>query len=413
MPTPISQLPDPVRVLDVQRRAALGTSAFGDRSAELIALERALSRPGPLWMRHPPGWLARLRPRIKAQWDAGRGQRFKRLLQYVVRVAPDLAAEPWVFGLFALSEMPDLRPLADWDGYLLADPARRFRHLVTHLALRWTLPEFLLDELQQPSLRHTPLLAHVARGGSVRAVAGTALLPPPLTRRTVHRLLTAPAPGECLEEIVRRTQLRELGAAPELVTAVADTWLADRFVAPDLERRWAAILGWMVRNQDAMPADDVPRIVGFLSHEPIEVVGRGAAGLLELARAWTPPSPVAAMQVRPTARYRSSGFGGGRVLLEGDGDDAVEWTIQELRSWRALFREGRKMRHCVSLYAARVRNGHCSIWSLRRNGARVLTVEVRNHQGEIVQVRGHCNRRATDHERAVLARWASKTRLSL
>ena len=188
MPTPSSQLPDPVRGPDAARRAALRTRALGHRTPQLIALERALSRPGAPWMRHPPGWLAALQPRIKAQWDAGRGAVFKRLLQYVVRMAPGLIEEPFTTGLFGLSELPWVRPLAEWTGWVDGGSARQFRSLAEHLVARWPLPPVLLDTLTDDGLRHIGLVRHLAEGGSLRRVAGTALLPVPLTRAQVHGL---------------------------------------------------------------------------------------------------------------------------------------------------------------------------------------------------------------------------------
>ncbi len=73
---------------------------------------------------------------------------------------------------------------------------------------------------------------------------------------------------------------------------------------------------------------------------------------------------------------------------------------------RALLWEGRKMRHCVATYANAVARGRCSIWTVRKNGRRVLTVEVRNSTRAIVQVKGHCNRSPSDPERDVLDLWA-------
>ena len=203
---------------------------------------------------------------------------------------------------------------------------------------------------------------------------------------------------------------QELATGPSGPGKPAWMVLRDRFAPPDEERRWAGILGWLVRNAEALDADGAGRILAFLADEPLDVRGRGVAGLLALARAWVPPVPTGSCAVpKPTQRYRPSGIQGTRLV----GMDDSEWTVTELRSWRALFWEGRKMRHCVSMYASRVKTGQCSIWSLRRNGARVLTVEVRNRARDIVQIRGHCNRRATDEERTVLAAWADRAGLSL
>ncbi len=413
MPPTSSQLPISIGGLDARRRAALSRAAFATRGPELLALERALGRPGPLWMRHPPGWLARLRPSIKQQWDAGRGQRFKRLLQYTAAVSPELTREPWVIGLFALSEMPWVRPLPEWDGYVRLPGRGRFRDLVAHLLLRWEVPEFLIESLVRGDLRHVALLTHVVSGRPARALPGTRLLPVPLTRRVVHELLNDPPYGECLEEVVRRAQLRALSAAPWLADLLITTWLGDHFASPRKERHWAKLLGWLVAHQDHVDEDEVILLLTFLDGvQELDVSGRTPASVLREARLWEPPAPEPGVPPKPVAPYRASGFRGGEFVLEGE-SGPTRWTIGELRSWRALFWEGRKMRHCVATYAQRVRSGRCSIWSLRRDGSRMLTVEVRNKRSAIVQIKGHGNRRALPQEISVLRTWAAVAGLEL
>jgi hypothetical protein len=413
MPPTSSQHPISIGGLDARRRAALSRAAFEAREPQLVALERALGRPGPLWMRRPPVWLSRLRPHIKLQWDAGRGQRFKRLLQYMAAVAPELTTEPWVIGLYALSEVPWVRSPAQWHGYVLAPGDDRFRDLLAHLLLRWEIPGFLADSLYRSDLRHVALLRYVVAGMPMRALPGTTLLPVPLTRRVLHELLSEPPMGECLEEVVRRAQLRGLQAAPWLLDLLITSWLGDHFLSPRGELRWARILAWLVAHQDDLDSDAVVVLMTFLQGvEEVEVRGRTPNSLLREARLWEPPAPELGAAPKPAVPYRASGFRGGEFLVEGEAGPS-RWAIGELRSWRALFWEGRKMRHCVATYGQKVQSGRCSIWSLRRDGSRVLTVEVRNKRAAIVQVKGYLNRRPVPHEISVLRTWAAAAGLEL
>ena len=104
------------------------------------------------------------------------------------------------------------------------------------------------------------------------------------------------------------------------------------------------------------------------------------------------------------------------------------WTIQELLDGKALYEEGRVMRHCVYTYVRDCLSGGTSIWSLRwiREGEearprRLLTIEVNNARRAVVQVRGHCNQTlgadrgnaGMKTAEAVLRRWAGEQRLSL
>lgn len=63
------------------------------------------------------------------------------------------------------------------------------------------------------------------------------------------------------------------------------------------------------------------------------------------------------------------------------------------------------MRHCVSGYDYRCVKGDAVFVSLRKNGARCLTIEVRANTHFIAQVRGQCNRLPSTEEQAVIAEW--------
>jgi hypothetical protein len=71
------------------------------------------------------------------------------------------------------------------------------------------------------------------------------------------------------------------------------------------------------------------------------------------------------------------------------------------------------MRHCVSCYATDIKEGRSSIWSLRCDGARALTVEVANGMRRVVQARGKCNRNPKPLELGLLHRWALANELEL
>ena len=67
------------------------------------------------------------------------------------------------------------------------------------------------------------------------------------------------------------------------------------------------------------------------------------------------------------------------------------------------------MRHCVVLYAPSCVAGQCAIFSLRRNGIRVLTVEIGLPGRGVLQARGACNREANPSEMTVVNKWLQET----
>ena len=87
------------------------------------------------------------------------------------------------------------------------------------------------------------------------------------------------------------------------------------------------------------------------------------------------------------------------------------WTMQEILSPAELVAEGVQQCHCVASYHLLVRRRSCSIWSLRRNGHRRLTVEVVNKRKMISQVSGFANRDPRHQEIKILSLWAAKNEL--
>jgi PcfJ-like protein len=94
-----------------------------------------------------------------------------------------------------------------------------------------------------------------------------------------------------------------------------------------------------------------------------------------------------------------------------------EWTITELLTSRALFTEGRAMRHCVATYVERCFRGQTSIWSMQVENQcgqhRVLTIEMDLPKRTICQVRGKCNRLPQAAERGIVENWAARVGLTV
>lgn len=66
------------------------------------------------------------------------------------------------------------------------------------------------------------------------------------------------------------------------------------------------------------------------------------------------------------------------------------FTFHALRSGRALFNEGRKMRHCVGSYVADVLKGLSRLYSIQHDGKRLATAQFVDRK--CVQAKGPCNR---------------------
>jgi hypothetical protein len=86
------------------------------------------------------------------------------------------------------------------------------------------------------------------------------------------------------------------------------------------------------------------------------------------------------------------------------------WTITQILNTKELAAEGTAQHHCVYSYRSRCQSGDCSIWSVKFNNNRKITMEVTN-DGRIVQIRGYANRGAHADELHVIDRWARENLL--
>jgi hypothetical protein len=94
-------------------------------------------------------------------------------------------------------------------------------------------------------------------------------------------------------------------------------------------------------------------------------------------------------------------------------DYGQNYVFHQLLTYVDFEQEAAKMRHCIRSYwynCTAVKN-ETSIWSLSIQKEKILTIEIR--KGEIRQVRGLCNRKANENEKAVVERWAKWMKLTV
>lgn len=311
------------------------------------------------------------------------------------------------------------RALADWR------PQRRnaFRQLyslVRHLfdefedVPGWVVEAWATGQLTQHNVDMALLTVHVGSGKSLRSFPG---LPVPLSRRLEHEMREAPY-QYTLVPALRYAQLAASRALallqPLLATPLGREispqdafWLSvvEFFRATPLVDYWqlGPVCEWL----------EVVRTVGTNGEPPhpgFSLKGRSMATVLAQAGQWH----------RRTHRARA--YWGYNVALSSAWDglpvtnyappEAGRVQITQLLSYAALVEEGSAQKHCVSSYVYSCLRGRCGIFSLRVNGARALTLEVRANR-QLVQIRGRENRRPTEQELHWLRQWAGAAGLSI
>ena len=330
------------------------------------------------------------------------------------------ADEPTIIGVHPLSWMLTMarhtwvRPLEGWRAPPGCQRDKR-DHLARHLLARFPVPEFLFHALTpRPAERGASslesdwavqALACLGCGDSLRTIVGTDAFPTPLTRRMCHEFLSAPPQVRPIVAL-RRVQLAAGGGDPDkLLPALLKSRLGHVHTLSS-EQFWDRVIRWLCRQPDSaglnsLRLDELLRCLELRARQgaPIRLRGRPLQAVLREV------NQLALAEMRA----RGDGFdaSGLRAMERGP------WSVQEIRTPEALHAEGTTLRHCVWSYLARIIGHKSAIWSIRRAGIRVVTVEVDLKQGRIVQACGFANRPCSQPERHILSCWAVENGLSV
>jgi hypothetical protein len=305
---------------------------------------------------------------------------------------------------------------------------RQFDSLLRHLLARYDVPAFMntawLEGLTPEGVVHQRWFIHVAQGGNLRTAPE---LPIPLTKRQAHLYLQAPAEFDVLSAF-RWAQACDLGAE-WLARSIAGTRIGRAFEHDDF---WVTVLRWLAERPMLDPAQVGP-IVDYLHDQRFVASAPNPLAHLLGQPLLVPPQPNLTMKGRNpetllaavAAWHRRLGrFAVGHAVHwaastikpfqheEGEGSSRKIYTICELTSSHDLIQEGRAMRHCVASYVSSCRGGRVSIWSLRvvdgtGQEVRLLTLEVDNRNGQIVQARSRFNQFPSRRELSLLHRWTT------
>ena len=391
-----------------------------------------------------------LRERLTADPARRSSARYRPLLTWVIDTAPRLVDGHGALDrLWGVAMLPWVRTLETFKPKGKS-ASRCFRALVDHLVVEWPVRPFLYSAFEQTAASHRPyrqvrLFDLIAKGGSARNAIKQGLLPATLTKKMCHRFLQTTV-GHDIPAAVRLAQATELGASKRLASALAGSRLG-RDLDRDQEDFRFSVVQWFVNHPMLDPAQVGPLLdyiawrkqdtdrrreeaaqavaVGGRIDLPgvFSMKGRSAGALFRDMERWHGDlareaelrrrEQVGTWRRAPMAStFAPSGIRGFQWERK-KGRRKEVWTAVELLTARALSDEGRALAHCVYSYGYSVAKGRTSIWSLRLDRERMLTVEIDNTNRRMVQARGLRNRMPTNAEQEALRRWAEQADLAV
>jgi len=217
---------------------------------------------------------------------------------------------------------------------------------------------------------------------------------------------------------IRYAQVKAYDGSVGLANSLCQSLLGQRFHLGQ-EEFWATVIQWFC-NQAMMEYSMVGPAIDFI-HNQRELVdggysikGRTATSVIRAMEQWH--RVLAKVKDKTGTAYTPSGYIPGTWVTHKTMPDGVKipiatWEVTEVLSSKALIAEGRDLKHCVYSYSTNIKNGLCSIWSLKENGKRRVTIEVRS--GSVFQARGSCNMPATGKQKGIIKKWAAKNGISI
>ncbi len=414
-----------------QYRAAQAQKNRLEQSQREVAIQAAFSRPVSSAQRtveeliqtnYSPNNKILLRSlRVRGagvQWPFGEAsERFGQLLRTVADKAPKLIVGEFMRPLLNLDRFSWIRPIEEWEPEGKARDTI-FRSLVEHLLSKYRTPRFLWSAFFTTSdEKVAPIVDYVAKGGSHYDKVKSGELPVPLTRKMCHDFLQTTTEYTFLSGL-RRTQIRAYGGGPHLFRVWMGGPIGSTLHEPSEEEFWASVLQFF-SNNPLIDYSQVGPLVDYIQYRRrgdrgFSMKGRTVLALMREMSAWH--GELAKTKNIKNMVFEPSGFKTGdfeRYYQEPTGRTLVLWTVRELLSSKELADEGRAMKHCVYSYAYKVGINTSSIWSLRANGERAVTIQVNNANETIVQYRGKCNAIPGAREFQILKEWADSNHMKI
>jgi hypothetical protein len=427
--------------------SALAVSRQRARHPEGLIRQLAAGEPLPRQIQDP--YLSRVAVAFRRKGlSTGSRQAFLDLILHTLPIASFRDAEPalppfecfpgdtFVGGMYALAHYSRkwIRPLAEWQPHS-RNSLLQFRSLARYLLARYDVPGFMdaawFERDSSMARTYQEWFLHIGSGRNIRRADG---LPLDMTERGAHFFLQAP-PTVSIPGAMRWGQVRAMGGSEALANAVVATRIGERFTD---EEFWVTVLHFFVNNP-VLDTRHVRPIVDYVHHVrfgPVDGVlevdgsfsmkGRTPAALLQRVR--ESHAALARQTRRGSLDFPASGID---PLLWMEPDVCEEaaqlWRVEEIRSVRDLYEEGRAMKHCVASYASDCASGRSSIWSMRvvagpeARPQRVMTIEVNPKTRRVTEARGKCNQvpgrsgkcGRLNEGLTVLRRWAQQQDLTL
>lgn len=342
------------------------------------------------------------------------------LLRTVGKKAPKLLEKDYINHVRALERdqlengIPWQRDPQDWKPkgkgkYSL------FVSLAEHLFAKYHTPKFLWSAFWEENANTrflSKIVERIAGGESFAKMCKSGEFPLPFTKKQCHMFLQTTANYRFMSAL-RRIQIKSHGGSSQLHQAWMQRPFAQYLGTQAEEVFWDSVIAWFSKNP-MLDLNQLGPLIDYINHRRADdgdfsMKGRSALAMLRGMEEWH--GELQRIKEFKAHNYESTGFKPGRYQIKKRlriGHITENWTIDEILTSSELAAEGRVQKHCVYSYSRSIASGQISIWSMKMNGERMITIEVWNKPKTINQTRGKHNRATTADEFRIIQRWAQE-----
>lgn len=301
-------------------------------------------------------------------------------------------------------------------------PKKHFDQLVDHLLVKYPMPTFFYKVWYDESFGSPAFwknwFVQLAQGSSVKETS-----PIKLTKKQAHRFMNSPSkyhPAQAL----RRVQYLDEGGNPSGLNGIFSCSQIMNIVNVALVREEFSLelIRWFARQNmlDPRMYNDIAdwaynrKFIAEDRQPNLSMKKRDAQSVLREVRRWHNQLNRIRINTRDLDIKNESWKG---IHVEDWHFDETfkkqkqRWSVVQITTGIGLMEEGTAMRHCVVSYCRTCKEGFSSIWSLRKDNEKLITLEIRRNN--ICQAKGKYNRRPTDKELIIIDKFAVERGLSV
>lgn len=285
---------------------------------------------------------------------------------------------------------------------------RQLIDFIKHCFVKYYVPSFMFDAFKHYDANHVSWFICIAQGGSLYREFFKSYFEGRMTQKDTFNFINNFNNNLSIKQNLLFAKAVSLGGKN-----FANNIVGSRFyILANVNDYWEDVLRFIFVNKDNVSNKDLSDLMDFFSNKQRErysLKGRTLNSVIKQSDDWHLDVQ---RQKCDKDEWEGLPIEDWEFLdsekLNGKYIDVV-WKIKQLTSSKALRKEGNEMKHCVSSYSYRCKEGHCSIFHLEKvselDTESALTIEVDNKSKRILQVRGKYNRLPTAYENQIISKW--------